>query len=163
MLPTQSKDGRCGYSKLPEKTTATEKATTDDAPAQTLGPVTSTTTNDEFIIWPSQTIKYSLLPGTKLTETYPAGDPTTSTETADTPKQTGWSPKGSSICGTSIGHGLKTFCEKAWENYDDKTVYTKHTQRHDSNSLGMGCTAEYTCSDDSDYTPGLTGKQLKGL
>jgi hypothetical protein len=35
---------------------------------------------------------------------------------------------------------------------DDDTVYTKKTKRHDSNALGMGCTAEYSCSEDSDYT-----------
>jgi hypothetical protein len=163
MLPTQSKDGLCGYSKLPDKTTTTKKKTTDDAPAKTLGPVTSTTTNDELIIWSTQTVKTYILPGTTLTETYPAGDPTTSTITADTPKQTGWSPKGSSICGTGIGDGLKEYCEKAWKNYDDDVVYTKHTSRHHSNSLGMGCTAKYTCSKDSDYVPGLNGKQLKEL
>jgi hypothetical protein len=116
-----------------------------------------------MIIWPTQTIEYFNLPGTKLTETYPAGEPTISTMTADTPEPTGWSPKGSSICGTTIGDDLSSACKAAWEKYDDDTVYTKKTNRHDSNSLGMGCTAEYSCSEDSDYTPGLNGAQLKGL
>lgn len=83
--------------------------------------------------------------------------------TADTPEATDWSPKGSSICGTHIGDGLSSACKAAWEKYDDDTVYTEKTKRHDSNSLGMGCTAEYTCSEDSDYTPGLNGAQLKEL
>lgn len=99
-----------------------------------------------------------------LTETYPAGEPTTSTITADTPEITGWNPKGSSICGTTIGDGLNPHCEAAWANYDDDTVYTEKTKRHDSNSLGMGCIAEYACSEKyGHYTPGLTGTQLKGL
>lgn len=160
MVPVQSKEGKCGYTTLPETPTPTE---TEAQPPPTLGPVTSTTTNDEMIIWPTQTIEYFNLPGTKLTETYPAGEPTTSTMTADTPKPTDWSPKGSSICGTTIGDGLSSSCKAAWEKYDDNTVYTKKTNRHDSNSLGMGCTAEYSCSEDSDYTPGLNGAQLKGL
>ncbi|KAJ5534448.1 hypothetical protein N7527_000702 [Penicillium freii] len=160
-LPVQSKDGSCGYTTLPE--TPTETTTTEAPPPPTLGPVTSTTTNDEIIIWPTQTIEYFAVPGTKLTETYPAGEPTTSTLTADTPKPTEWSPKGSSICGTTIGDDLSPACKAAWEKYDDDTVYTKKTNRHDSNALGMGCTAEYSCSEDSDYTPGLSGAQLKGL
>ncbi|CAI7670057.1 unnamed protein product [Penicillium discolor] len=160
-LPVQSKDGRCGYTTLP---TPTETATTEAQPPPTLGPVTSTTTNGEVIIWPTQTIEYFNIAGIKkFTETYPAGEPTTSTMTADTPKPTDWSPKGSSICGTTIGHDLSSYCKAAWEKYDDDTVYTMKTNRHDSNSLGMGCTAEYWCSEDSDYTPGLNGAQLKGL
>ncbi|KAJ5837442.1 uncharacterized protein N7525_002630 [Penicillium rubens] len=161
LLPVRE-DGRCGYTTLPATPTPTETATTEAQPAPTLGPVTSTT-NDEMIIWPTQTIKYYNVPGTKLTETYPAGEPTTSTTTADTPEATEWSPKGSSICGTKIGDGLSPACNAAWEKYDDDTVYTKKTKRHDSNALGMGCTAEYSCSEDSDYTPGLNGAQLKEL
>ncbi|KAJ6167384.1 hypothetical protein N7497_000227 [Penicillium chrysogenum] len=161
LLPVRE-DGRCGYTTLPATPTPTETATTEAQPAPTLGPVTSTT-NDEMIIWPTQTIKYYNVPGTKLTETYPAGEPTTSTMTADTPEATEWSPKGSSICGTKIGDGLSPACKAAWEKYDDDTVYTKKTKRHDSNALGMGCTAEYSCSEDSDYTPGLNGAQLKEL
>ncbi|KOS38839.1 hypothetical protein ACN38_g10327 [Penicillium nordicum] len=161
-LPVQS-NGRCGYTTLPASPTPTETPTTEAQPAPTLGPVTSTTTNDEMIIWPTQTIKYYNVPGTKLTETYPAGEPTTSTMTADTPEATDWNPKGSSICGTHIGDGLSSACRAAWEKYDDDTVYTEKTKRHDSNSLGMGCTAEYTCSEDDYYTPGLNGAQLKEL
>jgi hypothetical protein len=120
-------------------------------------------THDVLVIWPTQITSHLYVdPQSALTETYPAGNPTTTTITANTPKPSDWSPKGSSICGTGIGGDMQTWCENAYNQYDDLVVYSAHTKRNYKNAVGYGCIAEYECDSDDDYI-NLNGKQLKEL
>ncbi|KAI9891178.1 MAG: hypothetical protein M1814_003021 [Vezdaea aestivalis] len=88
--------------------------------------------------------------------------------TADvvTPGYEPWSNLGGGNCkGSRLCSQIKQgYCIEAIGLYDNYTVYHKYTaftSRGHTFFTGYGCTAMYKCNADSDFGPGMTGKELK--
>jgi hypothetical protein len=135
-------------------------------PTATQAPTTATpepivmTEDGNIISYPSRTLEYGEVYGKQYTFTNGAGSPVT-LETA-APTQTDANNKGSSQC-----KSVDDACQRAYEQFEDDTVYSDFASYTAKIQSGMvmvatfgqaGCVAQYKCDD---YGFGMTGRQIK--
>ncbi|KAK7422042.1 hypothetical protein QQZ08_009691 [Neonectria magnoliae] len=92
--------------------------------------------------------------------TYGAGAPVTLS--TPVPTQTDANNKGSSQC-----HSVDDACQRAYEQFEDDTIYTDYVSRYSRIKLGIivaatfgqaGCIAQFKCDD---YGIGMSGRLTK--
>ncbi|KAJ5775420.1 uncharacterized protein N7511_000431 [Penicillium nucicola] len=152
------------YSKFVYYTTfpssITPKSSATQAPTTATPEPIVKTEDGNIISYPSRTIEYGEVYGKQYTFTNGAGSPVT-LETA-APTQTDVNNKGSSQCSS-----VDDACQRAYEQFEDDTVYSDFASYTAKIQSGMvmvasfgqaGCVAQYKCDD---YGFGMTGRQIK--
>lgn len=154
--------GQCAsYTAFPSEIAT---VTTEVQAPITEGPVAEpvTMTEDGVVLsYPSRVYSYGeVYTGIKITLTYGAGTPVTLSTPA--PTQTDANNKGSSQC-----HSVDDACQRAYEQFEDDTIYTDYVSRYSRIKSGIivaatfgqaGCTAQFKCDD---YGIGMSGRLIK--
>ncbi|KAF7556396.1 hypothetical protein G7Z17_g1453 [Cylindrodendrum hubeiense] len=156
-------DGQCAdYTSFPSEiptviTTAAEAPVTQAPVAE---PVTLTE-DGTVLVYPSRTYEYGeVYTGIKVTITRGVGTPVT--VSTPVPTETSANNKGSSQCGS-----IDDACVRAYEQFEDDTIYTEFTSRYSRIKSGFiivatfgqaGCVAEFDCDD---FGIGMSGKLIK--
>ncbi|KAM5367177.1 hypothetical protein ACJZ2D_010167 [Fusarium nematophilum] len=139
--------------------------TTTQAPVKiTEGPIAEpvTLTEDGTVLsYPSRVYSYAeVYTGIPVTFTYGAGTP--ETLATPVPTQTDANNKGSSMC-----HAIDNACQRAYDQFEDDTIYKDFTSRYSRIDKGFivvasfgqaGCTAQFKCDD---YGIGMSGRLIK--
>ncbi|OQD80182.1 hypothetical protein PENANT_c038G10160 [Penicillium antarcticum] len=138
----------------------TPKSTVTQAPTTATPEPIVKTEDGNIVSYPSRTLEYGEVYGKQYTFTNGAGSPVT-LETA-APTQTDVNNKGSSQCSS-----VDDACQRAYEQFEDDTVYSGFASYTAKIQSGMvmvatfgqaGCVAQYKCDD---YGFGMTGRQIK--
>ncbi|KAJ6002069.1 hypothetical protein N7522_007296 [Penicillium canescens] len=138
----------------------TPESTATQAPTTATPEPIIKTEDGNIISYPSRTLEYGEVYGKQYTFTNGAGSPVT-LETA-APTQTDANNKGSSQC-----KSVDDACQRAYEQFEDDTVYSDFASYTAKIQSGMvmvatfgqaGCVAQYKCDD---YGFGMTGRQIK--